>query len=263
MQPASIIKFMSYNVNYSRRAVDEYSEYGWESRKNDVYKLIQGADRNIIFLQEILSQNRDEVQKSLSDYRWYFEMTNSRNGVCCNGIGIKDSFRPGQERKQFSYNFNVFEKGAEKVLGIVIDDLCLVNVHCPMEEKARMAMAENLDKCLPLDQEFKQIIFAGDFNSFPDCRGEEQIETIAKVTRTVRISDSAVSETTKQIATRSFQAYPYDVVPEQALNLPGKIDHIFVKDLTLETTPVVLDARYVEGKTFAPSDHYPIVTSLK
>ena len=120
MQPASIIKFMSYNVNYSRRAVDEYSEYGWESRKNDVYKLIQGADRNIIFLQEILSQNRDEVQKSLSDYRWYFEMTNSRNGVCCNGIGIKDSFRPGQERKQFSYNFNVFEKGAEKVLGIVM-----------------------------------------------------------------------------------------------------------------------------------------------
>lgn len=254
---------MTYNVNYSRRAVNEYSQYSWENRRNDIYKLIQKENPTIIFLQEILTKNQQEVQTNLSDHQWHFESINSRDGLCCNGIGIKNAFSTEEERKKFSYNFNKFEPTAEKVLGLIIGDLCLLNVHFPMEEKGRMSMASNLDQCFPLDRVYR-VILAGDFNAFPDCKGPEQLETIQKVTQTERISDQAISEFSGEIATRSFKAYPYDIVPDEALKMPGKLDHIFVKGLRIagDTTPLVLDARSVEGKDFSPSDHYPITATF-
>lgn len=53
-------------------------------------------------------------------------------------------------------------------------------------------------------------------------------------------------------------------VPEAALTLPGKLDHIFVKGFVVapDTTPVVLDASKVPTKNFSPSDHYPIIAVL-
>lgn len=263
MNISTDINFMTYNVNYSRRATGEYSQYSWENRSEAVYQLIQGSHSNIVFLQEILTQNREEVEKNLSDYQWHFESTNAREGVCCNGIGIKKDFLPDLEQQKFSYNFNQFEKSAEKVLGLTIGDLCLLNVHCPMEEKGRMAMAANLNHSLPSDKAYR-VIIAGDFNSFPDCNGAEQVETLQKVTETVRISDFAISESSGEIATRSFKAYPYDIVPEEALKMPGKLDHIFVRGIKIvdQTTPTVLDGRTVEGKDISPSDHYPIIASL-
>jgi endonuclease/exonuclease/phosphatase family metal-dependent hydrolase len=253
--------FMTYNVNYSRRASGEYEEYSWENRRNDIYQIIKGENPSVLFLQEILTKNQEEVQVSLSDYKWHFESTNSRDGVCCNGIGIKNTFLPEREQKKFSYNFNAFEKTAEKVLGLTMGDLCLVNVHCCMEENGRMLTAEYFKECLPSDKNYRLII-AGDFNSFPDGHGTEQIETIQKITDTVCISNEAISEATGNIATHSFKAYPYDVIPQHGL--PGKLDHIFVKGLNLteNTKPKVLDTQTVDGKNFAPSDHYPITATL-
>lgn len=257
------LNFETYNINYSRRAVGEvYGQYSWENRRSDVYKLI-GSDKSIVFLQEILTKNMGDVETSLSDYQWHFEPTNARNGVCCNGIGINKAFMPGVEQKKFAYNFNQFDKTAEKVMGVTLGNICLLNAHFPMEESGRMAMAENFDRCLPSDKEYRLII-AGDFNAFPDCKGPEQIETIRKVTGTVRISDYALSESTGEIATRSFEAYPYDEVPEEALKLIGKLDHIYLKGFKVVegTTPLVLDARKVAGKDFSPSDLYPIIITL-
>lgn len=262
-EAAQQIEFLTYNVCYSRRAVNEYAAYSWESRRDEVYKLIQGVNPNIIFLQEILTKNMDEIPARLSDYQWHFETTNTRDGICCNGIGVKKTFMSGVEQHKFTYNFNRFEKTAEKVLGLVIGDLCLVNMHFPMEEKGRLSMAANLDQCLPANKGYR-VIIAGDFNAFPAYKGAEQLDTIQKVTNTARISDLAISEITGQIATRSFIPYPYDFVPEEALKMPGKLDHIFVRGLKIAdgTTPVVLDAALVEGKEFAPSDHFPLMCEL-
>lgn len=135
-----------------------------------MYNLIKNSNPTIVFLQEILTKNEKEIEASLSDYQWHFEPTNSREGVCCNGIGIKNTLLIGLEQKKFSYNFNKFEQTAEKVLGLIIGDLCLLNAHCPMDEKGRMAMASNFDQCLPSDRAY-QVIIAGDFNSFPDGKG--------------------------------------------------------------------------------------------
>lgn len=260
--PSTHINFMTYNINYSRRAANEFADYSWENRRCAVYKLIKSTASDIIFLQEILAVNQNEVQENLSGYRWYFEPTNSRDGVCCNAIGVKFTFLPKEGHIKFSHNFNSLEKSAEKVLGLVIGDLCLLNAHFPMDEKGRMAMASNFDACLPKNS---VAIIAGDFNSFPDARGQEQVEILAKVSETVRISDLAISESSGELATRSFNAYPYDQVPTESLSIGGKLDHIFVKGLTLieNTTPLVLDARKVEGKDFAPSDHYPIIAVLQ
>src|ERR1700677_5134891 len=75
MDPSSHIHFMTYNVNYSRRATNEYAQYSWDNRRNDIYELIQEENPNIVFLQEILTKNQQEVQTSLSDYQWHFEST--------------------------------------------------------------------------------------------------------------------------------------------------------------------------------------------
>lgn len=143
---------------------------------------------------------------------------------------IKKQFLPEESQQKFSYNFNQFEPTAEKVLGLIVGDLCLLNVHCCMEETGRMATADHFDQCFPSDRVYC-VIIAGDFNSFPDGRGPEQIDIIRKVTDTNSISDIALSESSQEIAPRSFKAYPYDKVPEEALKMTGKLDHIFVKGL--------------------------------
>lgn len=78
------------------------------------------------------------------------------------------------------------------------------------------------------------------------------MEIIQKVTETVRISDLALSEFSGEIATRSFKAYPYDIVPEEALKMPGKLDHIFVKGLKIaeNTTPLSLGCKKCKRRRF-------------
>ncbi len=254
------IVFLTYNVNHSRRAVDEYAKYGWENRSSDVYKVIIIENPTVVFLQEVLSSNMSEVQAKLSQWEWHFESTNSRDGVCCNAIGVKPSFLTREKREKFTFNFNTLEQTAEKVLGLVIGDICLLNVHCPMAEKGRFAMAQNLDKCFPIDNQYRMII-AGDFNSFPDGKGPEQLEIVRKVTETDRVSDEALSEETKEIATRSFKPYPYDKVPEEALKMSGKLDHIFIKGFQAINSTVI-DSPTVQGENFSPSDHYPLKVTL-
>lgn len=71
-----------------------------------------------------------------------------------------------------------------------------------------------------------------------------------------------------KIATRSFKAYPYDPVPQSALDIsldvPGKLDQILVNGFKLAegTTPVVMDVAKVPNKNFAPSDHHPMTAVL-
>src|SRR6516164_6542159 len=98
------LRLITYNICYSRRAVNEHAKYALENRWKDVCKLIQSTSSDVLFLQEVLSKNQGEVRANLADYEWYFDPTNSRDGVCCNGIGIKRGFMPGVERKPFSYN---------------------------------------------------------------------------------------------------------------------------------------------------------------
>lgn len=177
--PTNSIEFMTYNVNYSRRAIDKYEEYSWENRRDSIYKIIKENNPTILFLQEILTKNTREVQEKLADYQVHFEPINSRDGICSSAIAIKKSFLPNEKQHKFSFNFDQFDKTAEKVMGVVVGDLCLVNVHCSMEEKGRMAMAENFAKCLPQGKRYRLII-AGDFNSFPDCRGQSRSKECKK-----------------------------------------------------------------------------------
>lgn len=157
----------------------------------------------------------------------------------------------GVKQEEFIYNFDQFDKTAEKVMGLIIGNLYLVNVHFPMEESGRLMMAEQFDKCLPSNKTY-HLIIAGDFNAFPIAKGFEQLETMQKVTQTIRISDAALS--TSELATNSFKPYPFDFISEESLKMPGKLDHIFVRGFKIadETVPLVHDAKNIEGKNFAP-----------
>lgn len=200
MQAPSQIGFMTYNICWSRRATGQFEEYSWANRKQSVYQLLKTnlptteRTADLLFLQEIHQDIVEEVTKTLSEYKWVFAATNDRDGVCRNGIGVKANLiRPGEEFRSFDYDFRQCDSKAERVLGLVLGDICMVNAHFPMQPAPRMVMAENFNRCLPADKKYRYLI-AGDFNSMPDLKGPEQMTTVVKVANTVCLSDLAVYE---------------------------------------------------------------------
>jgi len=253
-----VLRLITYNINYSRRATGAFESYSLENREKDIFKVIKKTQPTIILLQEVF--NKTSLMKKFKDYEWVFESDVSRP-ICCNAIGVNRHFLIGKECRIFTFNYSFIEKSAEKALGIIIDKTAIVNVHFPMTTEGRFAMAEHFTECFPKDSTFTKIIIAGDFNSFPDLRGAEQMEIIKKMTGTEIVSDNAKSMKTFGFALKSFYPYPYDEVPEETLKIPGKLDHILVKGYTCHEI-YVLDDEKVEGKDFAPSDHFPIYAIL-
>lgn len=281
-----LFTFMSYNICFSRSATDSpkgmFGVYAWEKRSNDVFELLKQKAVSVLFLQEVQCAKQTEITTTLTDYTWHFEPTLARNGVCCNAIGIKKDFMPGVKQEKGVHNFNkgkipVVAKASdpsapiptrddtkEKVLRVVIGNLCFVNIHWPMNEEDRLKMAVDLKACIPQDKNYR-VIIAGDFNSFPNYKGKEQLEAAEKATGGKTITDQALSEITNKVAASSFTPYPYDPVPAADLATPGKLDHILAIGLKLAkgTQAVVLDKAHVKGQKFAPSDHFPLIATLQ
>lgn len=77
---------------------------------------------------------------------------------------------------------------------------------------------------------------------------------------TYSASEFATNESDGKLALKSFYPYPYDYVPEEALALRGKLDHILVHVFMTESCKVI--DRNIEGRNWKPSDHMPIVAEL-
>ncbi|BCS82743.1 hypothetical protein QLL95_gp0254 [Cotonvirus japonicus] len=259
-------KVCTYNVNFSRRTIGQFEEYHWTSRSAAIYDQMQKINADIWCIQEIHQDNVDEFITTMSDFHWFMEKNNPMPGKITNiGIGIRKNF-DRSDIEAASYNFNQYHNGGENFIYCKIKSIntVIVSVHFPMNLDARKATVYNFDKLLE-KLDYEHLIITGDFNSFPDLWGYQQIPELNKICGTYSASEFAVNESDGMYARRSFRAYPYDVVPAKCLKMTGKLDHILVKNLSIaENTDVIVhENSYVKSTSITPSDHFPVSAILK
>lgn len=47
------MKFCTYNINYSRRAIGEYEKYNFNNRKQHIYQFLAMLNADVLHIQEI------------------------------------------------------------------------------------------------------------------------------------------------------------------------------------------------------------------
>ena len=259
-----ILAVGTYNINYSRRAMDDFNAYHWSKRCNHVYALMNLINSTIWCIQEIHQDNITEFKNTMNKHHWYVQPQNSRGGKLTSiGIGIKTDYDIS-DIEWITYNFNQHHALGEVVVGCLIKSLqtLVVSVHFPMDLDARKSMVENFDKFLKLHT-YTRLVICGDFNSFPNDWGYQQIPLLNSKCLTYSASEYAVYKSTGTYAKHSFSPYPYDVVPADALKLVGKLDHVLVKNLQVKAdTLVVVHDDYIPNTMIHPSDHYPLSVTL-
>lgn len=247
----------TYNVNFSRRAVDGYEAFQWKNRSEEVYRKLLGTESDVLFIQEVHKDYLKEFVNRMNMYEWYFKPQNSRGSVTNIGVGVlkKHCLEP----EFFDFNFNVFNEKCEMVVGahIPMIDAVFISIHFPTNEQGRKDMVHNFSKCLPKDCTDKtKLVVGGDFNAFPDRWGYTQIPLLNSLLGTYSATETAVNLSDGKLAIKSFSPYPYDYVPPEALALYGKLDHILVRGWDFEAA--VVDDRLMEKKNWRASDHFPV-----
>jgi len=252
------IKVATYNVNYSRFAhsSDQFRAFRWENRVDDVCALVKELDADVLLIQEVVTDCADDFESRFPEYDWCLVPNNSRGGVATVGVGCKKEMGA----TFFSVDFAKYGELNQKVVFARCGDTLYCSVHFPMQKEGRRSMAESFEKEMEL-HDHTRLVIGGDFNSFPNCYGYAQIPRMNYSCGTYSASEFAVRESDSKYATASFESYPYDAVPPEALAMVGKLDHILVKGF--ETLEAVVYDRKVDRRTYSPSDHYPVMVTLK
>ncbi len=254
----------TYNINYSRRADGDFGAYHWSNRSKYVYELMKKINASFWCIQEIHQDNIDEFTETMKDHHWHIQPQNSRGGKLTSiAIGVNKE-HDLSDIEWITYNFNQHHQLGEVVVGCIIKSLqmLVVSVHFPMDLDARKSMVEQFKNFLKL-YTYDSLIITGDFNSFPDGWGYNQIPLLNALCSTYSASEYAVYKSTNVYAKHSFNPYPYDVVPETSLKMVGKLDHMLVKKLYVKpNTSVIVHDDYIPNTMINPSDHYPMSVTL-
>lgn len=266
------LKIMTYNINYSRRASSEngWGFYEWSKRAPTIYQIIKSHNPDILMIQELHNDYVIEFQQTLNDYNWFITKQNSRGGITNIAIGAKNTL----DNLEFGeYNFNQYnnddenENGIGNIFNLENTAYCIhrptetlfLSIHFPMELADRKKFSDVLQN---LTNKFQCVIIGGDFNSFPNMWGYQQIIKINGHCGTHSLSEFALYKSDGSFATKSFIPYPYDFVPKNALNMIGKLDHILGKNVVLVENAIVDDS-CIEGTNIIPSDHMPIICIIE
>jgi len=252
----------TYNINYSRRAEGDFGAYHWSKRSKCVYHLMNSINATVWGVQEVHQDYIVEFTETMKDFIWFFQPQNSRGGKLTSiGVGISSNI---PDVEWITYNFNIHHPLGEVVVGCFIKPIktLVVSVHFPMEMDARKSMVENFSKFLQ-NHTYDRLIICGDFNSFPNGWGYQQIPLLNAKCGTYSASEYAVCKSDGKYAKNSFYPYPYDVVPKDALKMVGKLDHVLVKNLQVkQDTQVIMHDDYIPGTLMHPSDHFPMSVTL-
>jgi endonuclease/exonuclease/phosphatase family metal-dependent hydrolase len=255
-----MLKVMTYNINYSRRATVEngWGFYSWPNRASTIYQILKSHDPDVLMIQELHEDYRGEFMDTMTNYYWFFMKQNARGGVTYIGIGFKrtlDHFKFGE------YNFNQHNNEDIKDLEnsvYCVDDLTntiYISVHLPMNLDCRMKTSELISI---LTKPFDHAVIGGDFNSSSAICGYQQMLKTNAYCGTHSLSEYALFKSTNMIATKSFIPYPYDYVPQKWLDVPGKLDHLLGKNV-IPVGNVIVDDTCMEETNIMPSDHMPII----
>jgi endonuclease/exonuclease/phosphatase family metal-dependent hydrolase len=256
------IKVMTYNINYSRRASNEngFGFYDFYNRAKTIYQIIKEHDPDILMIQELHNDYVTEFKNTLYNYNFFIAKQNARNGITNIAIGVKNTLYELDDLEFGEYNLNQYNENLENTVYLhhKKTNTLYLSVHFPMDLDARKKSSELLHL---LTNKYKYAIIAGDFNSFPNMWGYQQMTQINAYCSTYSLSEFALYKSNNNIATKSFIPYPYDYVPKDALSMVGKLDHILGKNV-ISYGDVIVDDTCIENTNILPSDHMPIICNI-
>jgi len=246
-------KVVTYNVNHSRRAEGAYAAFSWESRRDDVVALLRSLEADILMIQEIPCVEVEWFESQFPQHHWSHKNEPGRGGAfTAMATGV---------RTNISEHFGKFGERPDSLCVYWPATNCgIVNVHLPMETSERSTAANNIVFVKTANTQIKKWIVAGDFNAFPDQGGSEMMLQLNAELGTYSGSEFARSRVTGELATKTFRPYPYDYVPETALAMAGKLDHVLVKGFV--TKSALVDDSPRPKHNWTPSDHFPVVLDL-
>ena len=175
------IDVMTFNIRYDN---PDDGLFGWDSRKEMVYWLIEKYDPDILGVQEALKGQMDELDETLSGYRWSGA---GRDDGVCGGEYVPVFYKKDRFMLADEGQFWLSEKPAEPgsmgwdaactrmVSWIKLKEISsgyeyfVFNTHFDhMGEQARLNSAQLLSDSVRYIAMLKPVIIMGDLNCGPD-----------------------------------------------------------------------------------------------
>lgn len=267
---AQHLRFVTWNVCVSSRAVGKYAKYSDMPRCGAVVNRLVAADADIVCLQEVSGITASVIADRMSTHAWFFASEVRHGIVSMLGIGVRrskycasscavDLLSTGMSESSTIIDARVW--AGPRPSGPPL--LNIVNVHAPVSDTGRADLASALAEHTKRSTT-RGLVIAGDFNSFPDRDGAAQMEEICMSTGCANLTLGARNVSNDNVALRSFEPYPFDHVPPEAREVPGKLDHVLARGWKVaeETRPRV-DDTLSKLIGFNPSDHMMLFVELE
>ncbi len=250
------MKVISWNICYSRRNTGEYENFSIKNRISKITKLISEQNADVIFLQEIHESVKNQLNELYNkNYILTWLQHSSRGGCCYNLVAINKTyiFECDNLTRIFPSYINEYKGNKELIsciTAVQTNEITFINVHSPMAKNIRF----RINKLLKTVTNAEKVLICGDFNTFPDVGGLDQIKDLCVLNH---VSHYECSKLT-------FRAYPYDIF--ESYMDPAPLDHIFYKGINVmnvEKISSILDNDLcVKNESFFISDHYMMVFDI-
>jgi endonuclease/exonuclease/phosphatase family metal-dependent hydrolase len=238
-------EIITWNINYSVDTVGEFEKYDWKHRKDRVIQFLLSHVGAIFCLQEA-------TEESIADICSVFDATHTHHSKKVHPAGrYLLTLIPGQYVTSH-ITLPVLEGFRDCWDCFMIDWTFITNVHLPMAAKYRLPLSSHITasvETLCRSCADPHSIILGDWNSFPDEQGYEQVMSIQ--TGTHREATSVILDAIdpKKRILATFQPFPYDIIPDHPNRYTYHLDHIFVSNLE-NTIPIAYESD--------ASDHFAI-----
>lgn len=144
----------------------------------------------------------------------------------------------------------------------VNNEFYVVNVHLPMDAKYRLPTSDHI--ATQLGQLNVPFVCCGDFNSFSDAGGLEQMQRFQILSHSVEAT-AVLDDGDRNRVLKTFSAYPYDVNMPPHKILPYHLDHIFLRGFITQNAVLCNDKHLpvtYEDQRYGASDHFPVLVEF-
>ena len=258
------MRIMSYNIHFKEK--EDKLERSWEIRKTKIASILQMHQVDIAGIQEPLQEQINDLESLLDQYDWC-SIKLDQDGPCNAIFYLKDKFelektssfflskRPMHPEKDWNAKYTrgvVWAKLREKKTNKSFYFFCThFDYHSLL---ARNQSVKLLRKKVKEIADAQSFIITGDFNLFPEMRGDETYKLFLEKTHgAIFIEAQKASNTPHEGPTGTW----CDFIEKPNPNV--KPDYIFVSpDIQVLSHAILVDN--FDG--YYPSDHLPILAEI-
>jgi endonuclease/exonuclease/phosphatase family metal-dependent hydrolase len=253
------MKLISWNVNFDARAEGDFEAFAWKNRSAPICDFLTKHIDNstIVHLQEVMPEYITDLKKVVAETHDIFtQQVHPCGRQLLSAIPKEyEAYKqnvpaPSDQHRQ------VFLKTADRYGDTYI------NAHFPMGKQWRWDFCKQL---VELIEYYSNVFITGDFNTFPDDGGFEQLQYIQSFGKVYDAALMLVNPEGTERVLQTFDPYPYDKVPDSALNAPAlNLDHIFIRCDMVHEPPKAFALKDLEfkGEKYGISDHSALIISF-